>query len=103
MSLDFDKIPEDACGLKLFRIDKNDDAIACEPVRFPRGRVAVVMVLNRARISGRVEIGGDVQDHFADILSADQDILETVALDRKSYAALKNKWMRCKLEPSCKS
>jgi hypothetical protein len=54
--------------------------------------------LRRAAISGRVELGGKPVDFFADILDHNHDILETVALDRHSYAALKNHWMRCKLQ-----
>jgi hypothetical protein len=90
-------IPDEAVGLKLFRI-VGDDLIACEAVRFTDGKAAVVTVLLRAAISGRVEIGGEIADHFADILDDDQSMIETVALDAKSYGALKNHWMRCRLE-----
>ena len=91
-------LPAEAVGLKLYRIDRKDRLIGCEGVRFKDGRPAVDTTLRRAAISGRVEIGGDIKDHFADVLDANGDMVETVALDRKSYAALKNRWMRCVVE-----
>jgi hypothetical protein len=90
------ELPADAVGLCLYRIVK-DELIGCEAIRFDGGRAAVDTVLRRAGIAGRVDIGGEVQDHFADVLNDNQDLVETVALDRHSYAALKNKWMRCKV------
>lgn len=90
-------IPDTATGLKLYKIVRGD-LIACEAILFKRGKAAVQTVLNRAAVSGRVEVNGDIEDHFADVLDADGSMVETVALDRKSYAALKNKWMRCKIE-----
>ncbi|WP_420104101.1 hypothetical protein [Bosea sp. (in: a-proteobacteria)] len=91
-------LPQEAVGLKLFKISRRDELIACEGVRFARGRPAVDTVLRRAAISGRVEIGGKVEDHFADVLDDDGQIVETVALDARSYRALKTRWMRCNLE-----
>lgn len=91
------KLPPDAVGLRLYRIS-GERLIACEAVLFVRGRAAVDIVLLRAAASGRVEIGGEIADHFADVLDAEQSMIETVALDAKSYGALKNHWMRCKVE-----
>jgi len=91
-------LPPDATGLRLARLTGKDDLILCEAIRFPGGRAAVDTVLRRAAISGRVEIGGDIRDHFADILDETGSIIETVALDRRSYSALKNRWMRCRVE-----
>lgn len=92
-------VPPEAVGLRLYRFKKGAaDAIPCEAVRFPRGAAAVERVLRLAAISGRVEIDGNVDDHFADVLDADQTILTTVALNSGSYRALKTKWMRCKVE-----
>jgi hypothetical protein len=45
-----------------------------------------------------VDIGGKVEDHFADVLDAAGDLLETVSLDASSYGALKNRWMRCRVD-----
>jgi hypothetical protein len=59
-------------------------------------------VLRRAAISGRVEIGGDIADHFADVLDEQASMIETVALDRGSYHALKTRWMGCRLDPQLK-
>lgn len=97
-SLNLDALPDGAVGLKLHRIDSNENLLACETVIFRGGRPAVNTVLRRAAIAGRVEVGGKVEDHFADVIEAGGDWSETVALDAKSYSSLKNKWMRCKLE-----
>ena len=92
------ELPSSSVGLRLARIDGNENLLLCEAIRFGSGLVGVGTVLRRAAISGRVDIGGEIADHFADILDADGSIIETVALDRKSYSALKNRWMRCKVE-----
>jgi len=91
-------LPENVVGLRLARIDRRGDLILCEAMRFDKGRDAVDTVLRRARISGRVEIEGQIADHFADAIDDDGDIVVSVALDAKSYRALKTKWMRCKVE-----
>lgn len=91
------EVPESACGLKLYRIFRGD-LIACEAVAFEGKQAAVNIILNRARLSGRVEVGGDIRDHFADIMDHDGDVVGEVALDAKSYSSLKNHWMRCKLQ-----
>lgn len=91
-------LPLETVGLCLYRIDRNERLWACEAMRFANGRAGVDTVLRRAQLSGRVEIGGEVVNHFADVLDDECTILATVALDAKSYGALKNKWMRCKLD-----
>jgi hypothetical protein len=91
-------LPHESTGLRLGKIFADGRGLLCEAIRFPGGRDAVDTVLRRAAISGRVDIGGDIEDHFADVLDADASIIETVALDRRSYSALKNHWMRCKVE-----
>jgi len=88
----------DANGLKLHRI-VGEDLRACEMVMFEGGRGAVDVTLHRAAISGRVDIGGKVNDHFADVHDASGDLIQTVALDAASYRILKNKWMPCRVEP----
>jgi len=93
-------LPEDAVGLNLYRVNRQGDLIGCEAVLFERGWPAVDTVLRRAAISGRVEIGGAIEDHFADVLDANASILETVALDARSYRALKTRWMPCKVSRS---
>lgn len=71
-------IPAEAVGLKLYRINARDELIACESVRFAEGRAAIITTLNRARISGRVEIGGKIENHFADVLDADHSLIATL-------------------------
>jgi len=92
-------IPPEATGLCLYRLTRADRLIGCEAVQFVGGRDAVDTVLRRAAISGRVEVGGDIVDHFADVLDREGSIIGQVALDRKSYAALKTRWMRCRTIP----
>ena len=96
MAEPFADIPAEAVGLKLHRIVK-ERLIACEGVRFTRGRAAVVTTLMRAKISGRAQIEGKIEDHFVDVLDDDQSIVATVALDANSYRALKTRWMPCKV------
>lgn len=94
-----DHLPPNAAGLKLYRYDSKDRLIGCESVLFVDGFPAVETTLRRARIAGRAEVGGDIDKHFADVLDKDGDwIGASVALDRASYSALKNRWMRCKTE-----
>lgn len=92
------RLPDTSAVLRLGRITKSGELICCEAMIFDKGRAAVETVLRRAALSGRVEVEGDIGDHLADVLDADGDLVATVALDRKSYSAIKNKWMRCKVE-----
>jgi hypothetical protein len=91
------KIPLSSVGLRLARINGKDELFLCEAVMFVNGSSAVDTVLRRAAVSGRMEVNGAIENHFADVLDADGNMVETVALDRKSYSALKNHWMRCKV------
>lgn len=93
---DMETIDAKASGLKLYRISGKDRLIASEDVMFEKGRVGVITVLLRARIAGRVEIEGKLEKHFADVLDEQGSILQSVALDAKSYRALKHHWMRCR-------
>ena len=95
-SLMTNRLPAEATGLRLHRIAR-EELISCEEVQFQKGSTGVEIVLRRAAVSGRVEVGGELDEYFADILDVRGDILETVALDRQSYKALKNRWMRCKV------
>lgn len=90
-------LPREATGLRLYRIVK-EDLIPCELVMFVGGWAAVDTVLRRAQISGRVEVGGKIADHFADVYDAKGDMIETVSLDAGSYRILKTRWMRCKID-----
>lgn len=89
-------LPNDAVGLRLARI-VGDDLRLCEAVRFVSGRDGVDTVLRRAAVSGHVEIEGQIENHFADALNDNGDIVAIISLDSKSYGALKNHWMRCKV------
>lgn len=92
-------VPAASVGLQLYRI-QGEELLACEPVHFLNGWDGVETVLRRAAISGRVEVGGELLDHFADINDEHGDTLGTVALDADSYRALKYRWMPCRMEHS---
>lgn len=96
-------LPEGTAGLRLCKIFPSDDLRLCEPVLFTKGRAAVDTVLRRAAISGgHIDVNpkGPLPDHFADIMDANCNMIGNVALDAKSFRALKNYWARCKYEPS---
>lgn len=100
-AIGLDRLPEQTRGLKLHKITKRGVLVACEDVLFVKGRAAVDTVLRRASLAGRVEVEpeGALPDYFADVLTSENGDWEaSVALDRHSYSALKNHWMRCKLE-----
>jgi len=70
-----------------------------ELVIFTGGRSAVITTLTRAAISGHV--GGQPEantDWWADIMDREGSMVDTIRLDRGSWNALKNRWMRCKME-----
>lgn len=99
MGVTGEALDKDAVGLRLIRHDSKGRTHFCEPVTFVRGYEGVEIVLRRASLSGRVEIEGEVKDHHADVLIDDGGSWsQTVALDAGSYRALKNHWMRCKIE-----
>ena len=91
------KLPAAAVGLRPC-LHVGDDLRLCEIVIFESGFAGVETTLRRAAIAGRVEVDGEIADHFADVMDTDHCIIETVALDAKSYRALKTRWMRCKVE-----
>lgn len=97
-AIGLDKLPTDAGTIRLAK-HFGDELRLCERVGFPGGYDDIHMILRRAAISGRVEVDGEIADHFADIMNADGDTnLAVVALDAGSFAALKNHWMRCRYE-----
>ena len=90
-------VPDDAVALQLGKM-VGDNLVCCEAMEFRDGVKAVRLALNRASISGRVEVGGEIDKHLADVYSANGDLIETVALDKDSYRILKTRWMRCRIE-----
>lgn len=102
MALAFEKeIPEEAAGLMLCKIVGDDDLRISEAVTFKNGRPAVLTTLSRANLSGHV--GGSIDNtarYWADLLNADGDGIGEIRLDRDSWNALKNRWMRCAMLPA---
>jgi hypothetical protein len=94
-----ERLHPEARGLKLYK-HVSDVLVACELVIFVDGWNSVNTVLRRAAISGvvKVEPFEERQDYFADVYTDEDTWEQTVLLDRKSYASLKNRWMRTRLE-----
>lgn len=102
-SLNLDRIPPNGVGLKLFKPSPSGKGItACETVQFVDGAAAINTILRRAYLSGHVVVdpAAPLPDYFADIMDSSGEMVGHVALDRESYKALKNHWMRCKIESS---
>jgi hypothetical protein len=91
-------LPAEAAAIRLCKVVKGD-LILCEAVIFEDGVSAVDTILRRASLSGNVGPVGDTGDYWADLLNAEADtIVETVALDRRAWNAIKNQWARCRIE-----
>lgn len=91
-------LPDNAAAIRLCKVVRGE-LILCEAVVFVAGVSAVDTVLRRAFVSGHVGPVGETGDFWADIMNADADtIVETVAMDRKAWNAIKTKWARCKIE-----
>src|SRR5258706_16051128 len=84
-------LPQAVCGLRLCKM-RGDNLILCETLIFDDGRNAVDTVLRRAQISGEVGPVGETGDLWADLMDRDGDLVETIALSRGAWNALKNKW-----------
>ncbi len=91
-------VPTEAVALQLHRI-VGERLLACEEVEFVGGYAGLETTLRRAAVSGRVEVEGEIKDHFADLHDERGNLIATVALDSNSYRSLKTRWARCKLLP----
>ncbi len=94
-----DRLDPRARGLKLHKHDAHDRLIACELVMFTGGAPSIDTILRRAALSGvvAVEPFDERMDYFADVFIDDNSSTQTILLDHRSYASLKNHWMRCRL------
>ena len=90
------KVSTAAVAVTLYK-HQGDELVACVPVAFAHGWMGADTVLRRAAIAGEVHVEGELEEYYADLLDANGDILQSVALDAGSYSALKNKWMRTTL------
>jgi len=97
MAADLDGLPKDAIGLQLCKLVGKDDLRMSETVVFAGGRHALETTLRRAALSGVVGPVGEAGTYFADIVDADGDQVETIALDRGSWNTLKNRWAKCRM------
>jgi len=94
-----DSIPDNVVGLRLCKI-VNEELIVSEICIFKKGLSAVKLTLRRASISGNVgPVGIDRDtDYWADMYIDEDTWEDSIALDRKSWNILKNKWMICKID-----
>ncbi len=90
-------IPDEVTGLRLCKVTSKDQLVLCEEVHFTKGAQAIRTVLNRARISGPVGPVGETGDFWADLMTSNGDMAETISLSREAWNSLKNKWMRCRV------
>jgi hypothetical protein len=85
-------LSQGAIGLRLCRMTAKDNLVLYEDIFFPRGRPAVEVILRRASICGQVKVDGDLQDHWADVITdKNGDWDQTVSLDPSSFRYLKNR------------
>ena len=91
-------IPNNVVGLRLCKVTKADKLILCEAIEFKKGAPAVDMVLRRAAIFGPIGPIGETGDYWADLMIANGDWIDTIALSRDAWNGLKNYWMRCRIE-----
>lgn len=78
-------------------VPRKENLILCEARLFPGGAAAIDTVFRRTAVSGRVD-DGRIDNHFAFILNMDGGIMQTIALDRRSYATMNYRWMPCKVQ-----
>lgn len=99
-AVNLENLDPNAIGLCLHRHDRNDNLVACELVIFRNGASAINTTLRRAALSGvvKVEPFDERMDYFADVFVSETEFTQSILLDRKSYASLKNRWMRCRLD-----
>lgn len=90
-------VPDNAIGLRLCKVVKGKLHMS-EDVMFTEGRSSVNTVLRRAAVSGKVGPIGETGDFWADFLEDGYGWSETIALDRRAWNSLKNKWMPCRME-----
>lgn len=89
-------LPEGTTGLRLCKM-RGEELVLYEEIQFQTGIEGADTTLRRAEIAGKVGPVGETGDFWADIFNKDSDLIESIALDRNSWNALKNRWMRCKV------
>lgn len=91
-------LPKEVSGLRLCKM-RGENLVLYETLTYEGGSGIVDMILRRAQISGKVGPLGGTGDLWADLMSSDGwTLIETIALDRGSWNALKNRWARCKIQ-----
>jgi hypothetical protein len=91
MSENLELIPADVVGFALCRMNSKDELFRTGDIIFDRGRDAVQTILIRAAICGRVDVGSENGDYWADLVNEDGTWDQTVALDAESFRYLKRK------------
>lgn len=89
-------IPVEARGLQLCKHFLNTLRVT-EKIMFT-DHGGVELTLRRAAISGQVSFNTPLEEHWADILDEQGDIIGHASLDANSFKALKGHWMRCRYQ-----
>jgi hypothetical protein len=96
-----DDVLPDAVGLRLCKVTGKGAAEqlrVSEAARFVGGRAGLLTTLMRAKMHGHVGGGIDrTTDFWADQMDESGDTIGEIRLDRESWNALKNKWMRVRM------
>lgn len=91
-------LPKDVSGIRLCKM-RGEELLLCETLIYKNGAPAVDTLLRRAALSGKVGPLGETGDLWADLMDREgTTLVETIALDRGSWNAIKNRWARCKFE-----
>jgi hypothetical protein len=87
-------VPPECVGITLYKNFGEDDYRGTERVVF-KDRSGLETTLRRAALSGKIEIGDNIQlgDLFADLHDAEGSIVTHVNLDAGSFKALKEHWL----------
>jgi hypothetical protein len=87
-------VPAECVGITLYKNFGDDNYRGTERVVF-KDRNGLETTLRRAAISGKIEIGSNIElgDFFADLHDAEGSIVTHVNLDAKSFKALKEHWL----------
>ena len=89
-------IPANVTGIRLCKM-RGRKFVLCEPVFFEYAAVAIDTVFRRAAISGAVGPIGETGDYWADLMTDGETWVETVALSREAWNAIKNRWARTRV------
>lgn len=84
-------IDKTAVGIVLCRINKKEELLLYNTVYFDRKHIGVCRELKICSISGSLDVDAKLETYFADIVNDDDEIVNSVALDRGSFRTLRRR------------